>query len=146
MNSIRTILISISGKYLVVETPDSFGGKEYSRIDVINFLAVNSISVGKTASAFGASVVSGNTYSVNASSLTSQRQNTSNNLTIDIDAISGNAIQARSSGISSIANQRISIVYTSPISHVCRTVYFQSANAFQLHKMLRFDVAILFII
>ncbi len=131
----------MSGRYLVIETPDSFGGKDYTRVDVINFLNVDNISVGNTSAPSTAPAVAAPlTSSRSSMSASTASLHSEHALQQGPSGSTANAVPAtrRLTAIGgSIANQRIAVTYTGSNSPSSRTVYFQSVNAAQLHKMLR---------
>jgi hypothetical protein len=152
--------VAVSGKYLVMETPDTFGGEQFVRFDTFSFSHVVGVVVGGPSAAsygptspapapagapplppnssFGSLSLSSHGPAHGSAPLAdggqygaAARQPTINQV------MAANKARTGSSGSAGAVAGRVTISYVHPASKEPGLIVLQTTQAIQLHSMLR---------
>lgn len=160
--------MAVSGQYIIMETPDTFGGEKFVRFDTLDFLHVVGVVVGvPSSSSFSSSapyspmslpsLTPTSSYgSLSGSSshgfvqsqspvgdMNNVQQSTSHHQVVMGGAIAlpipplGLRRGIVSNSGSGVVGQRVSISYAHPVTKESGIIVLQTAQAIQLHSMLR---------
>lgn len=149
MYIIRPSTVAVSGKYLVMETPDTFGGEKFVRIDTLSFIHVTDVSIGYSAHSSVAdfpvsahqnkslSSVHGSSPSIDLQQRV-PNQTFMNQGLLNKPVAPTNPPSRRGSGANNSVSQRVTISYIKPPAKEIRAMILQSVQSVQLHSMLRY--------
>lgn len=149
----------MSGKFLVLETPDTFGGKKFVRCDTLNFEHVSNVLLGTAPAAAlpktsdvssGFSPIQPLPHASSHGSANSNRGNSPggdatqripiqaviNQGVVDRAALSGATAVPRR-GSTSTYSQKLTVEYSIPNRKGLRALVLQTSQFIQLHSMLR---------
>ena len=129
--------IAISGNFLVVETPSSFGGEKIPLFDVLNILQISNVTIGSSTTTSRAAGGSKTTFLSSGSPSEAQALvSHPNSQSVGKLVKAAPRKMLMSSGSSGSSDRRVTIFFTLPISKQSKTLSFQTFRAPELHSML----------